>query len=154
MIENQNAKWAILTPPQLKDNGALANNSYVDTAGWGHLEVAIITGVMDIALGSTTAATAPLLESDDAVAFSAATAITGAALAAAIAADGDSKIYKIDVDLMNVAHKRYVRVQAPTAGDGSAGVNACILARLSSPQGMAPNTAALRGLAEHVIAGA
>ena len=142
----------LLTPPQLKDNGDFAGNTYIDTCQngtqWGHLRILIITGTMDIALGSTAETTAPLVEECDTTGGSY-TAVTSAALADAIAATEDDSIFAIDIDLRS-AHKRYMQVQAPHSGDGTNGVNAAIIGILSKPQ-VAPDTAAKRGLAEQII---
>jgi len=142
----------VLTPPQLKDNADLDGNTYIDTCQggvqWGHLEILIITGTIDAALGSTAETTAPLVEECDTTGGSY-TAVTDAALADAIAATEDDSIFAIDIDLRS-AHKRYMQVQAPHSGDGTNGVNAVIIGILSKPQ-VAPDTAAKRGLAEQII---
>jgi len=142
----------ILTPPQLKDNGDLAGNTYIDTVQngtqWGHLQILIILGTVDAALGSTAETTAPLVEECD-TSDGTYTAVTDAALADAIADDEDDSLFAIDIDL-RAAHKRYMRVQAPHSGDGTNGVNAAIIGILSKPQ-VAPDTAAKRGFAEHII---
>jgi len=149
-VQNQFVK--LLTPPQLKDNGDAAGNSYIDTCQngtrWGHLRVLIITGTIDAALGSTAEGTAPLIQECDTT-DGTYSAVTGAALADAIAATEDDSIFGIDVDLRQ-AHKQYMQVQVPHAGDGTTGVNLCIIGILSKPE-VAPVTAAARGLAEHII---
>ncbi len=149
MIEVQNQKIAILTPPQIKDNGDLAGNTYVDTAGWNHLRVLFIIGTLDIGLGSTAEGTAPFIEECDTTGGGY-TAVTDAALADAIGALEDDKLFAIDIDLTK-SHKRYMQVNAPHAGDGTNGVNAAIIAILSRPE-IGPMTAAQMGLAEHITA--
>ncbi len=149
MIEVQNQKLAILTPPQLKDAGALTGNTYVDTAGWNHLRVLFIIGALDIGLGSTAAGTAPKIEECDTTGGSY-TDVSSAALADAIGALEDDKLFAIDVDLTK-SHKRYMQVNAPTAGDGTTGVNAAIIAILSRPD-IGPKNAAEQGLEELVAA--
>jgi len=149
MIEVQNQKTVILTPPQLKDAGALTGNTYVDTAGWSHLRVLFVIGTLDIGLGSTAAGTAPKIEECDTTDGSY-TDVADAALADAIAADEDDKLFAIDVDLAK-SHKRYMRVNAPTAGDGTNGVNAAIIGILSRPD-IGPSSAAEQGLEELVTA--
>ena len=149
MIEVQNQKLAILTPPQLKDAGAFIGNTYVDTAGWNHLRVLFIIGTLDIGLGSTAAGTAPKVEECDTSGGSY-TDVSGAALADAIGALEDDKLFAIDIDLTK-SHKRYMQVNAPTAGDGTAGVNAAIIAILSRPE-IGPRNAAEQGLTEHITA--
>ena len=65
MTEAQNTKKVLLTPPQLKDDGDLAGNTYVDTKGFGYIEFLIITGTTDIALGSTAETAALKIEHCD-----------------------------------------------------------------------------------------
>ena len=149
MIDIQNQKIVILTPPQLKDNADLDGNTYVDTAGWNHLRVLFIIGTVDIGLGSTAEGTAPLVEECDTTGGTY-TDVAGAALADAIADDEDDKLFAIDVDLAK-SHKRYMRVQAPHSGDGTNGVNAAILGILSRPE-IGPSNAADQGLEELVAA--
>ena len=149
MIAVQNQKFVILTPPQLSDNGDLSGNTYVDTAGWNHLRVLFIIGTLDIGLGSTAEGTAPLIEECDTTGGTY-TDVADAALADAIAADEDDKLFAIDVDLTK-SHKRYMQVQAPHSGDGTTGVNAAIIGILSRPD-IGPSNAADQGLEELVAA--
>lgn len=143
----------IMLPMQLKDNGDLASNGYIDTCQggvrWGHLRVKIITGTVDAALGSTAEGTAVSVAECDTT-DGTYTDITGAALADAIAATEGDSIFAIDIDLQK-AHKRYMQVVAPHAGDGTTGVYAMILGQLTKPD-VAPTTAAGQGLAEHIVA--
>ena len=150
MIEAQNTKKVLLLPPQLKDNGDFAGNTYVDTLGYGYAEFLFITGTIDAAIGSTAEGTAPLIEECDTTDGSY-TAVSGAALATAIAATKDDKLKQVDVNLQDGTFKRYMRVQAPHAGDGTTGANAAIVCILSKPL-KGPASAAERGLDEHVIA--
>jgi hypothetical protein len=150
MKEAQNAKWVLMTPPQVADGALLTGNTYVDTLGFGYLEVLFATGTMADALGTTDAATAPILEECDTSGGSY-TTIAAAALAAAIPATADNKLHKIDIDLMNSTRKRFIRVKAPFAGATDAGGIACIIGRLSKPQ-VGPVDATGRGLASNVIA--
>ena len=145
----QNTKKVLLLPPQLKDDGDFAGNTYADTKGWGYAEFLIATGTIDAAMGSTAEGTAPIIEECDTSGGSY-TELTGAALADAIAATDDDSLFQIDVDLINVAHKRFMRIKAPHAGNGAVGVTACGIAILSKPE-LGPQNAAARGLAEHVI---
>jgi len=151
MIEVQNMKMAILTPPQIKNNGDFDANTYIDTLGWNHLRVLLITGVITASapIGSTAEGTAPLVEECDTTGGSY-TPVTGAALADAIADDEDSKLFAIDIDLAK-SHKRYMRVQAPHSGDGTPGANLAILGILSRPD-KGPASAAEMGLTEHIKA--
>jgi len=154
MIDVQNMKMAILTPPQLKDNGDFTGNVYVDTQSWNHLRALLIVGTTDVAaadaIGSTAEATAPFVEECDTVGGAYA-AVAGAALADAIQFDEDDKLFAIDVDLTKT-HKRYMRVNAPHSAAGAVnGSNLAILAILSRPD-KGPGTAAEQGLAEHIKA--
>jgi len=143
------ARFKTVTPPQIKDNGDLAGNTPIDTLGLGAVLFLIITGTIDAALGSTAEGTAPLVEECDTSGGSY-TAVTGAALADAIADTEDDSIFGIFVDLTKT-HKRYMRPQAPHAGDGTNGVNACILA-IGFPSDQLPRSAAEMGLAELIEA--
>jgi len=149
MIEIQNMKFVNMLYPQLKDNGDLADNNYVDTSGWNHLRVLMQIGNLDIALGSTAEGNALKLEECDTSGGSY-TDVTDAALADAIAADEDGKLFAIDIDLRKT-HKRYMRLNAPHAGDGAVGVNASALGILSMPN-IGPKDAAGQGLTELVTA--
>ncbi len=150
MIQIQNMKFVNALYPQLKDDGDLADNNYVDTSVWGHVRFLLQIGNLDIALGSTAEGTAPFVEECDTVDGSY-TAVTGAALADAIAADEDGKLFAIDIDLLKT-HKRYMRLNAPHAGDGATGVCASALAILSRLTGQGPLNAAGMGLTELVTA--
>lgn len=149
MIEAQNTKKVLLLPPQLKDDGDFANNTYVDTMGWGYSEFLFIMGATDVAVGSTAEATKPLIEQCD-TSGGDYVAITGAELGAVIADSKDSKIKQIDVNLQEGTYKRFMRVQAPHAANGTTGANMAIVCILSKPLKM-PESAAERGLDEQVI---
>jgi len=149
MIEIQNMKFVNMLYPQLKDNGDLADNNYVDTSGWNHLRVLMQIGNLDIALGSTAEGNALKLEECD-TAGGGYTDVTDAALADAIAEAEDGKLFAIDIDLRKT-HKRYMRLNAPHAGDGAVGVNASALGILSMPN-IGPKDAAGQGLTELVTA--
>ena len=155
--ESQNEYMKILMPWQLVDNGDFADNTYIDTiqngVRWDRLRVEFHVGTLDAAIGSTAEGTAPYLEECDTT-DGTYTAVTGkdgaaAALADAIGATEDDSIFAIEVDLRD-AHKRYMEVNVPHIGDGTTGGNLCIIGRLFGG-GVAPTTAALRGLAEHII---
>ena len=138
-----------LVPPQLKDNGAFASNTYVDTSGWNKLKIAFIVGTLDIAVGSGDDSTPPKVEECDTSGGSC-TDVTDAALAAVIGAGDDDKNFAIDVDLAKT-HKRYMRVNAPTAGDGTNGANMTIIGILNGPAS-SPDNAAEQGFEEIVSA--
>lgn len=151
MIEIQNTKTVILTPPQVVNNGDFASNTYVDTQGFHHLRVLLITGVITASspIGSTAEGTAPLVEECDTTGGSY-TAVTGAALADAIADSEDSLLFAIDIDLTK-SHKRYMQVQAPHSGDGTPGAALAIIGILSRSD-VSPGSAAEAGLAEQIEA--
>jgi len=150
IADAQATKKVLLTYPQLKDDGDLANNGYVDTKGFGYVEFLLITGLMDAALGSTAEGTAPKIEECDTT-DGTYTAVTDAALAAAIAADQGGKIHQIDVNLTDGTRKRYMRINTPHSGNGTTGVTFAAIAILSKPQTF-PTSAAERGLVEHIKA--
>jgi hypothetical protein len=119
---SEQVKYGVMCPAQLKNNGAPTGLTYIDTKGYAHLRVLIHIGTTDIA---TTAAPS-LVEGDT---TSPATAITGAALAAAIAATADDTVHAIDVDLTK-GRKRYIKCLI-TAGNGTTGTNLAIIGILS-----------------------
>ncbi len=148
MIEVQDTKRVIMLRPQLKNNGAFENNTYADCAGYGHLRVEFIIGDTDVAVGSGDSSTPPKLEECDTSGGSY-TDITDAELAAVLGAGDDNKVKAIDVDLTH-SHKRYVKVNDPTAGSGATGCNLCIIGTLSKPN-ISPKDADGQGLAELVV---
>lgn len=150
MIDIQNSKIGILLSPQLKNDGDFAGNTYIDTAGWGHLRVLLITGTVDITTGSTAEGMAPLVEECDTTDGSY-TDVSDAALADSISATEDDSLFAIDIDLTK-SHKRYMQVQAPHAGDGTTGNNLAIIGILSKPMVQGPGSAADQGLTEHIKA--
>jgi hypothetical protein len=139
-------KTVIMVAPQLKNNGAFAGNTYVDAEGGSKLRVEMIVGVTDVIVGSTDTAHAPKIEECDTTGGSY-TDVTDAVLAAVIGALDDNKIFAIEVDLRKT-HKRYMRVNAPTAGDAT-GAYLCILGRVYG-QRIATGAAAAQGLEELV----
>jgi len=149
MIEIQNMKFVNMLYPQLKDDGDLADNNYIDVSGWNHLRILIQIGNLDIALGSTAEGNAVKVEECD-TSGGGYSDVTGAALADAIAEDEDGKLFAIDIDLRKT-HKRYMRLNAPHAGDGTSGVNASALGILSMPN-IGPKDAAGQGLTELITA--
>jgi hypothetical protein len=149
MIAVQEMKFVNMLYPQIKDDGDLADNNYVDTRGWAHLRVLIQVGNIDIGFGSTAEGNALKVEECD-TAGGSYTDVTDAALADAIGAAEDGKLFAIDINL-NKTHKRYMRLNAPHAGDGTAGVNAAALGILSRPS-IGPKNAAGQGLEELILA--
>ena len=148
MIEIQEMKMIIALRPQLKNAGAFANNAYWDRSNWNHERVLFVVGDTDVIVGSTDTSTPPFVEECDTVGGGY-TAVTDAALSAVIGALNDNKLFAIDIDLRKT-HKRYGRVNAPTAGD-STGANLAILVILSKGE-IGPKNAAGQGLAELVTA--
>lgn len=142
-------KFGILVPPQLKDNGAFAGNTYFDTLGLSGLLVLLVPGTVDAAIGSTLSTTVPSLEECNTT-DGTYTAITGAALATVIGAGEDNTLHGIAVDLTKT-HKRYIEITAPTAGDGTTGVNFAAIA-IGFPSDQMPYSAAGMGLDELIEA--
>lgn len=146
-VKIKQTKVALLTQPETKNNGVFTNNTYVDTEGYDHLRVLIAVGVTDTTFGSTGATTAPFIEECDTYDGSY-TAVAGASLAAAIAATDDGKLFCIDVNL-NKAHKKFMRLNAPTAGTGTGGFSLCVIGILSDKfSGDLPDAAEFAALIE------
>lgn len=146
------AKWlkfCNMVYPELKDAGAFTNNTYFDTLGLSALLVIFQTGAIDIGFGSDNSTTPPKLEECDTTGGTY-TAVTSAALSAVIGASDDGKMYGIYVDLSK-SHKRYIQVDDPTAGDGTAGVAMCVLG-IGFPSDQFPRNAAGMGLTELIEA--
>jgi len=148
MIQVQETKTIIALRPQLKNNGAFDNNAYWDRKGWAHERVLFVVGDTDVIIGSTNTSTPPFVEECDTVGGGY-TAVTGAELSAVIGIGDDNKLFAIDIGLTK-SHKRYGRVNAPTAGNDT-GANLAIVVQLSRPS-IGPKNAAGQGLAEHVAA--
>jgi len=142
-------KFCNLLYPELKDDGDFTNNNYWDTLGLSGLLVVIQMGAIDIGFGSTAETTPPLLEECDTTGGDY-TAVTGAALSACPGASDDGKLYGIFVDCAK-SHKRYIRIQAPHSGDGTAGVAASALG-IGFPSDQLPRDATGMGLAELIEA--
>ena len=143
-IRATETKVGLLVPPQLKDNGAPSGLTYIDTQGYHHCRILIVTGTTDIA---TTAA--PQVSECDTTDGQYAD-ITAAVLADAISATEDDGFHAIDVDLTNGTRKRYLRLDI-TAGDGTTGMNLCVIGQLSRPT-KHPTSATLMGLTERIDA--
>ena len=105
-------------------------------------------GTTDVIVGSGGTTIPPFIEECDTTGGSY-TAVTSAALAAVLAANGGSKLRAIFVDLSKT-HKRYMEVNAPTAGN-STGANLNITA-IGFPSDQMPKSAADQGLAELIEA--
>jgi hypothetical protein len=125
-----NLKIVQILPPQLKNNGDFAGNTYVDTSGAAEALFLFNVGTTDAAVGSTDEATPPLIEECDTSGGSY-TAVTGAALAAVLGTTDDNKLFGIRVNLRK-PHKRYMRVKTPHAASAT-GANlsiTCILGQI------------------------
>jgi len=141
-------KLGQVVPPQIKNSGALAGNTYFDTQGLAGVLFLLDIGTTDVIVGSTDTDTPPYLEECD-TSDGDYTAITEAELASVIAADDDNNIFGIHVDLTKT-HKRYMRWNAPTAGN-STGANVSGLA-IGFPADVLPSSASEMGLEEFVEA--
>jgi len=147
-------KFKTVTPPQIKDDGDFAGNTYYDTQGLGAMLFLLMVGTTDVAagdaIGSTAEGTAPLVEECDTTGGSY-TAVASAALADAIQYNEDDKLFGIYVDLTKT-HKRYMQVQAPHSAAGAVnGSNLAILA-IGFPVDESPRCAAGMGLTELIEA--
>lgn len=140
-------KIARVVPPQLKDAGAFASNTYFDTQGLSGVLFLLVPGVMDAAVGSDNDETPPKIEECDTT-NGTYTAVTGAALSAVIGADDADNLYGIFID-KTMTTKRYMQIDTPTAGNGTTGCNFCAIA-LGFPPEVMPKNAAEMGLAELV----
>ncbi|MFA5553470.1 MAG: hypothetical protein WCZ89_02265 [Phycisphaerae bacterium] len=130
---HEREKVVTLLPPQLKDDGDFAGNTYLDTAGFDDkVRFEFHVGTLDAAIGSTTEATPPVIEECD-TAGGSYDEIDGAELDAVIGDSDDNKVFAIEVSLKK-EHGRYMRVKAPHAGDGTTGCNLCIIGRLFGGQ--------------------
>jgi len=143
-------KFTQCLAPTSVDNTDFAGNTYVDTLGLGAVMFLISTGDLAAAIGSTAEGTAPLVEECDTTGGSY-TAVTGAALADAIADTEDNSLFAIFVDLTK-SHKRYMQVQAPHAGDGSATLSLLEIIAIGFPSDQMPHNAAGMGLTELIEA--
>ncbi len=139
-------KGGILLPPQLKNNGAAAANTYIDCAGLAGVLVLGCVGTTDAALGSTASSTPPYLEECNTTDGSY-TKIPSSDLAAVISATDDTKLFGWFVDRTVGVRKRYLEVNAPTLANGTTGANLVIIA-IGFPSAQLPVTATQMGLKE------
>lgn len=130
MNHNELIKTVVMVPPQVANDGGFAGNAAVDTRGFTRLRAEFIIGDTDVAVGSGDDSTPPFLEECDTEEGDY-TPIEDAELSDVIGAADDGKVFAIDVNLLK-AHKRFVRVSEPTAGD-STGAYMCVLGRLFYP---------------------
>lgn len=142
-------KFGQLVPPQLKNDGDFANNTYFDTQGLSAVLVLLNVGATDAAIGSTAEGNAVKLEECD-TSGGTYSDISDAALADAIAADEDNGLFAIFVDLTK-SHKRYMQINAPHAAAGSTGANMGAIA-IGFPSDQMPKSASEMGLTELIEA--
>jgi hypothetical protein len=138
----------LLPTEKFKNNGAFGGNTYIDTLGLSAILFLIDLGTTDVIVGSTDTSTPLYIEQCDTTGGTY-TAVTSAALAAVLASTGDSKLRAIYIDLAK-SHKRYMRVNAPTAGNAT-GANLNITA-IGFPSDQMPKSAAEMGLEELIEA--
>ena len=137
-------KYVLLVPPQIKDNGAPAGLTNIDTQGYSHLRCIIMLGVIDADMSAK-----PKMQESDTTGGSY-TDITGAALANTPADGDDDEINIIDIDL-NYAHKRYIKCLL-TAGNGTTGTNLTVLGKLSNPESGAKSGSASQSNVNELVA--
>lgn len=110
-------KFTLCLPPISATAAAFAGNTYADTQGLGAILFLLTTGTIGADIGSTAATTPPLVEECDTTGGSY-TAVADANLADVIADTEDDTMWGIYIDLTK-SHKRYMKVQAPTAATGA-----------------------------------
>jgi hypothetical protein len=144
MIDAQNDKIVNLTPPAAIVDDASYTVAELDTLGWDYCRIIVILGATDIAMTALA-----VTESDDTGAnhgnvtgliFGTSNNIAGSTSVLPTATD-DNDLFGFDIDLRY--RKRYLDLTA-TAGDGTAGTFAAVIAILSRGR-QAPNTTAERG---------
>ncbi|MDH4203524.1 MAG: hypothetical protein OEV87_11615 [Phycisphaerae bacterium] len=144
----QQLQYAGLVKPQGVDNTVFANNAAVDTRGLLELAFLVHAGDLAAAVGSTAAANAIKVEECDTEGGSYSD-VANATLADAIAADEDGGLFLIVVDLKK-SHKRFMRLNAPTAGDGSGTSSYISAVAIGIPDKM-PVNATEAGLTELIL---
>lgn len=148
MIENQNQKIVVLTPPAAIVDNAVFPTATLDTLGWDYCTIYCLFGAMDIAMSAL-----KVQESDNS-GMSGAADITGLVFGTSALADStttsslpgatsDNTVFAFDISL--IGRKRYLDVSA-TGGDGTTGTYLTVLAVLSRGS-ESPNNASERGLA-------
>lgn len=145
MIEAQNSKVVLVTPPgAIVDNAAFVT-AIIDTAGFTYLVVRVVLGALDVALAALK------LRESDASDMTGATDVPGADFSVdgvLPGATADNGVYAFLVDLRG--RKRYIDLTM-SGGDGTAGTYAVALGELSRPSGGYPATAAARGHAAELF---
>ena len=147
MIHAQNVKYVSITPPAaIVDDGSYTT-AEVDTIGFDYATVVVYLGASDIAMTALA-----VTESDSSgsghgnvtgLVYGTSTNVAGSTSSLPSATD-DNKFFLFEIDLRG--RKRYLDLTA-TAGDGSAGTFATMLAILSRAE-ESPGTAAGAGAAD------
>ena len=146
MINTQNQKVFLVTPPAAIVDNASPTTNEIDTLNWDYLDIYVVLGATDIAMAAL-----KLTESD--ASGSGHADISGADFNSNTqsvtlpSATADNTVQAFHVDLLG--RKRYIDVVA-TAGDGAAGTYVAIIAVLSRGKEH-PNSAAERGLAQELF---
>lgn len=148
MVNIQNTKVVVPTPPGAIVDDAAFTTGAIDTLGYGYLTVYCVFGAMDIAMVTLKA------QESDSSDMSGATDITGAiygtstdisgATSALPSATSDNTVFGFEIALGN-SRKRYIDISA-TGGDGSTGTYLAVVGVLSRAKNP-PTTAAGRGFA-------
>lgn len=145
MIEAQNKKIVVITPPQGPVDNAALTTAIIDTLGAGYVAIFIALGALDIAVAALK------VTESDAANMAGATDVPGADFSVAPAtlpgAGDDNKVFGIFIDMRG--RKRYLDLTF-TGGDGAAGTFAFVWAELSRLS-TSPRTAAERGLAQELF---
>lgn len=144
MIHAQQHKMVNLTPPAALVDNTSWTVAELDTKDWDYAQIYVILGATDIAMAAFT-----LTESDTTGSghanvtggiFGTSANLAGDTSALPTATD-DNDIFCIEVDLRK--RKRFLDLTL-TAGDGTSGTYACVIAILSRGR-IGPDTAAERG---------
>ena len=144
MIPAQLTKRVNLTPPAAIVDNASFTVAELDTKDWDYCTILVILGATDIAMAALAVTESDTTASGHAnvtgLVFGTSTNLAGDTSALPTATDDDD-IFAFEIDLRK--RKRFLDVTA-TAGDGSAGTYAAIIAILSRGR-IGPNTAAEAG---------
>ena len=147
MIHAQNVKYVSITPPAaIVDDGSYTT-AEVDTIGFDYATVVVYLGASDIAMTALAVTESDSSGSGHAnvtgLVYGTSTNVAGSTSSLPSATD-DNKFFLFEIDLRG--RKRYLDLTA-TAGDGSAGTFATMLAILSRAE-ESPGTAAGAGAAD------
>jgi hypothetical protein len=144
MIHGQLHKVVNLTPPAAIVDNASYTVAELDTLDWDYCQIYVILGATDIAMTALAVTESDTSGSGHAnvtgLVFGTSTNLAGSTSALPTATD-DNDVFRFDIDLRK--RKRYLDVTA-TAGNGTAGTFACIIAILSRGR-IGPETAAEGG---------